>query len=163
MAVEIERKFLVASDEWRQHVSKSVAFHQGYLSNNKEASVRIRIEGKQANINIKGMTIGASRPEYEYAIPVAEAKEMLQNLCAQPQIEKTRHYIELGGKTWELDEFHGDNSGLIVAEVELEHVDETFTHPDWLGKEVTEAVRYYNVMLTKKPYSQWSAAEKAGN
>lgn len=163
MAIEIERKFLIVSDEWRQQVSKSVAFHQGYLSNNKEASVRVRIEGDQANINIKGMTIGASRPEYEYAIPVVEAKEMLQNLCAQPQIEKTRHYIELDGKTWELDEFHGDNLGLIVAEVELEHVDEVFTHPNWLGKEVTEEVQYYNVMLTKNPFSQWSDLEKSGS
>lgn len=161
MAIEIERKYLVINDEWRVHVQRSVTFHQGYLSNNKEASVRIRIEGEQANINVKGMVVGLQRPEYEYAIPLTDAKEMLNQLCAKPQIEKTRHYVSVDGKTWEVDEFHSDNQGLIVAEIELNAVDEIFTQPNWAGKEVSGIERYYNVNLTKYPYQQWTAEEKS--
>lgn len=161
MATEIERKFLVISDTWRLQVQRSEQFRQGYLSNNPTASVRIRIENDQANLNIKGMTIGVTRPEYEYAIPLQDAQELLSTLCLPPLIEKTRHYIDYAGKVWEVDEFHGDNQGLVVAEVELNEANEAFELPDWAGKEVSHEPRYYNVRLTQYPYRQWSDAEKA--
>lgn len=161
MATEIERKFLVINNNWRTQVQRSESFRQGYLSNNPTASVRVRIENDQANLNIKGMTIGVSRPEYEYSIPLADAHELLNTLCQQPLIEKTRHYVEYAGKVWEIDEFHGDNQGLIVAEVELLSADEAISLPDWAGKDVSHEKRYYNVLLTQYPYRQWSDAEKA--
>lgn len=160
MPVEIERKFLVVSDSWRDAVMRSVPFHQGYLSNNKQASVRVRVEGEQANINIKGMTIGVQRPEYEYPIPLDEAQTLLDTLCLRPTISKTRHYVTVEQYVWEVDEFHGDNAGLIVAEIELGAVDEAFTLPDWAGDEVSDQERYYNVCLIKHPYSQWAADEQ---
>lgn len=160
MATEIERKFLLISDAWRALVSCSESFRQGYLNNSKRASVRVRIADEQATLNIKGMTIGVQRLEYEYSIPLAEATELLDGLCERPLIEKTRHFVEYGGKTWEIDEFHGDNAGLIVAEVELDAVDETIALPTWAGKDVSHLERYYNVCLTKHPFSQWSAEER---
>lgn len=161
MATEVEHKFLVVNDAWREQVSRSKSFRQGYLSNDKHASVRVRIANDKATLNIKGMTIGVSRLEYEYAIPLDEAAELLEQLCAKPLIEKTRHYVEFGGKTWEVDEFHGDNAGLVVAEVELNHVGEQFDVPAWAGQDVSHLERYYNVMLSQRSYAQWSAAEKA--
>jgi adenylate cyclase len=167
MAVEIERKFLVISDAWKEQVSRFVLFRQGYLtqSNDKTtatSSVRVRIEGDQANLNIKSMTLGVQRLEYEYSIPLAEANEMLDKLCTKPLIEKTRHYIQHGEHTWELDVFMGDNAGLIVAEIELASEDEVFMHPAWLGAEVSQHERYYNVCLTNYPYSQWTDVEQQG-
>lgn len=161
MATEIERKFLVISDTWRLQVQRSEQFRQGYLSNNPTASVRVRIENDQANLNIKGMTIGVSRPEYEYSIPLQDAQELLSILCQPPLIEKTRHYIEYSGKLWEIDEFHGDNQGLVVAEIELKDAHETFALPDWAGKDVSHEPRYYNVRLTQYPYRQWTADEQS--
>lgn len=163
MAVEIERKFLVVSDGWRQHVSHSQAFRQGYLSNSKHASVRVRVADGQATLNIKGMTIGVQRPEYEYAVPLDDATELLDTLCGRPLIEKTRHFVTFAGKLWEIDEFHGDNAGLVVAEVELDAVDEAFGLPAWAGLEVSDQPRYYNVCLTRYPYSQWTALEQQPN
>lgn len=160
MPIEIERKFLVVDDSWRDQLTRSVHLHQGYLSNNKHASVRVRIEGDQANINIKGMTIGVQRPEYEYPIPTDEAQTLLDTLCMRPTLNKTRHYVTIDQHVWEVDEFHGDNAGLVVAEIELGAVDEVFTLPAWAGKEVSDQERYYNVCLIKHPYSQWSADEK---
>nr|CAA6800965.1 MAG: Adenylate cyclase [uncultured Thiotrichaceae bacterium] len=160
MATEIEHKFLVVNDGWREQVVRSVAYRQGYLSNAKEASVRIRIAGDVANINVKGMTIGVQRPEYEYPIPLVDANEMLDQLCIRPMIEKTRHFVEHGGKIWEIDEFSGDNAGLIVAEIELEQVGEDFDIPDWAGQDVSGVERYYNVALVCYPYSQWTAEER---
>lgn len=160
MALEIEHKFLVLCEAWREQVSHSEVFRQGYLSNNPQASVRVRIAGDQATLNIKGMTIGTQRPEYEYVIPVAEAAEMLEQLCEPPIIEKTRHFIRYAGKTWEIDEFAGDNEGLIVAEVELNSVGECFERPLWAGEDVSGIERYYNVSLLKHPFCQWSEAEK---
>ena len=160
MATEIERKFLLVSTEWRALVSRSESFRQGYLSNNKRASVRVRIADASATLNIKGMTIGVQRLEYEYCLPLAEATELLDQLCEPPLIEKTRHFVEFGGKLWEIDEFHGDNAGLIVAEVELESPDEVIPMPTWAGEEVSHKECYYNVCLTKYPYSQWSAEER---
>ncbi|PIE00399.1 MAG: adenylate cyclase [Thiothrix nivea] len=162
MATEIEHKFLLANEGWRQQIIRSVAYRQGYLSNNKSASVRIRIAGDTANINIKGMTIGVQRSEYEYPVPLADANEMLDQLCLRPLIEKVRHFVEYGGKIWEIDEFGGDNAGLVVAEVELEAVGEDFELPHWAGDDISGIERYYNVALIHYPFSQWTEAEKGG-
>ncbi|MCW9014823.1 MAG: CYTH domain-containing protein [Gammaproteobacteria bacterium] len=160
MPVEIERKFLVKDDSWFKQVNRSTRIRQGYLSPgifdaSARASVRVRIEDDKANINIKSATLGMRRMEYEYEIPVVEAKEMLDNLCGQPQIDKNRHLIRQGQHTWEVDEFFGVNAGLYVAEIELATEDEDFEKPGWLGKEVTEDPRYYNVNLVKHPYKDW--------
>ncbi len=160
MATEIERKFLLVSDEWRTLVSRSESFRQGYLSSSKRASVRVRIADDTATLNIKGMTLGIQRPEYEYEIPLPDATELLDQLCERPLIEKTRHFVEFGGKLWEIDEFHGDNAGLIVAEVELDAPDDVIPMPAWAGADVSHLERYYNVRLTQYPYSQWLAEER---
>lgn len=160
MATEIEHKFLLVNDDWRKLINHSVAYRQGYLSNNKSASVRIRIASDMANINVKGMTIGLQRPEYEYPVPLSDAHEMLDQLCLRPMIEKTRHFVEYGGKIWEIDEFAGDNAGLLVAEVELKQIGEKFDIPDWAGRDVSGIERYYNVALVAYPYSQWTAEER---
>ena len=155
MATEIERKFLVVSDSWRPVADSGTRFRQGYLIGAEKASVRIRIEGEEANINIKSATLGVRRQEYEYAIPLAEAEEMLDTLCEKPQIEKTRYLVTVGNHTWEIDVFAGENEGLVVAEVELNSEDEAFELPDWAGREVSDDTRYYNVCLVKHPYSVW--------
>lgn len=160
MGIEIERKFLVSGDGWRRQVSRSVAMRQGYLSREAgKASVRVRIEGEAANLNIKAAVVGNTRAEYEYAIDPAEAAEMLGALCVG-RVEKTRHYVTIGAHTWEIDEFSGDNQGLVVAELELGAADEAYERPAWLGAEVTEERRYYNHALSQRPFSQWSAAER---
>ena len=160
MPVEIERKFLVKNDSWREQVSRSKRIRQGYLSSrvfdeSQKASVRVRIQGEQANLNIKSATLGMRRLEYEYPIPLAEAEELLDQLCSSPQIDKTRYFVDAGKHTWEIDEFYGDNAGLMVAEVELTSEDEDFEKPAWLGEEVTEDKRYYNVNLVAHPYKDW--------
>lgn len=160
MAVEIEHKFVLISDAWRSLVSRSEVFRQGYLSNNPAASVRVRIADDQATLNIKGMTMGTHRPEYEYSIPLKDAAELLDQLCARPIIEKTRHFVDFAGKMWEIDEFAGENAGLIVAELELDEVGEAFEKPSWAGQDVSGIERYYNVSLLKYPYSQWTSAEQ---
>ncbi len=120
------------------------------------ASVRVRIEGNQANLNIKSTDLGMHRLEFEYPLPVDEASEMLDKLCLKPIIEKTRYKLEYGSHTWEIDVFAGDNDGLVVAEIELNHLDEEFERPDWLGEEVTDDTRYYNVCLVTYPYKDWN-------
>ena len=155
MGIEIEKKFLLSNDDWRQLVDKSVEFRQGYLVGGEKSSVRVRIEGERANLNIKGATLGVTRQEFEYAIPTEDARELLSSLCDEPLIEKTRHYINDGEHTWEIDEFAGDNTGLVVAEVELRDENEPFKNHDWLGQEVSEDKRYYNSMLIKNPYKNW--------
>jgi adenylate cyclase len=155
MAIEIEHKFLLANDEWRQHVSHSVKYRQGYLSSLATTSIRVRISDNHAWLNIKSATIGTHRHEYEYEIPVSDANEILTNLCRKPLIEKTRHFITDNGNLWEIDEFEGDNQGLIVAEIELEETGQTFSKPSWVGKEVTGDLRYYNNNLATHPYSEW--------
>jgi adenylate cyclase len=154
MGIEIERKFLVANDAWRKEAKSSARVAQGYLASDPERTVRVRTKGEQAFLTIKGRsTDGISRAEFEYAIPVADAKELLK-LC-QTVIDKTRHLIDLGGFTWEVDEFHGDNDGLIVAEIELPAKDATFARPSWLAAEVTGDARYYNAALASMPYRRW--------
>ncbi|MDH5300103.1 MAG: CYTH domain-containing protein [Gammaproteobacteria bacterium] len=155
MAVEIERKFTLKNDHWRRHVRQSKSYRQGYLSGGQQSSVRVRIEDQLANINIKSATLGIHRQEYEYAIPLKDAHELLNTLCVKPLIEKTRHFVEHQGKTWEVDEFHGDNAGLIVAEIELSSENEQFPLPEWVDQEVSHDVRYYNVSLVKHPYKDW--------
>lgn len=156
--MEIERKFLVTNDNWRQHITSSVRMVQGYLGGNDHSSVRIRVNNDMADINIKAKVIGAQRSEFEYAIPIEDAMEMLE-LCEKPLIEKTRHHVEHYEHVWEIDEFAGENAGLIVAEVELNAIEEEFERPDWLGAEVTEDVRYYNICLVTNPYSSWRACD----
>lgn len=155
MPVEIERKFLLKNDGWRKQADQGTEYIQGYLVGSRHASVRIRIEGDTAYLNIKSATLGVRRQEYEYAIPVSDAREMLANLCEQPLIEKTRYFIQDQGLCWEIDVFKGDNAGLIVAEVELESEQQQFACPPWLGKEVSDDPRYYNVSLVKYPYKSW--------
>jgi adenylate cyclase len=155
MAKEIERKFLLAGEAWRDEVESSERMVQGYLNDEGPVSVRARIAGPRAWLNIKSRTLGISRDEFEYEIPLADAERMLNHLTTGPVIDKTRHFVRRGGHLWEIDEFHGENDGLIVAEVELEHVDQPFDKPAWLGEEVSHEARYYNVSLVKKPYSQW--------
>ncbi len=155
MGTEIERKFLLKDDAWRESADGGTRFRQGYLVGSKHASVRVRIEGERANINIKGATLGVRRQEYEYPIPLEEARELLDTLCERPQIDKTRYLIHYGQHEWEVDVFHGANEGLVVAEIELGHEDEPFERPPWLGDEVSDDPRYYNVCLTKHPYSEW--------
>ena len=155
MSVEIERKFLVAGDAWRQQATGR-QYRQGYLSCDPERSVRIRLAGEEAWLTIKGISQGAARTEYEYRIPVDEAREMLDKLCLQPLIEKTRYEVEYSGLIWEVDEFFGDNAGLLIAEVELESEDQSIELPDWVGKDVTHDTRYYNASLIANPYTQWA-------
>mgnify|MGYP001764790834 CR=1 FL=1 len=167
MAIEIERKFLLVSESWRAQVHDRQRIVQAYLNDpdavNKghgRCSVRVRIAGSNANLNIKSRETGARRQEFEYPIPLSDA-ESLMTLSCGPVIEKIRHYVNHGGHCWEIDEFSGDNAGLVVAEIELDAVDEVFEKPDWLGCEVTEFPRYYNLALSSKPFSTWSAEEKA--
>ncbi|MGD2136744.1 MAG: CYTH domain-containing protein [Gammaproteobacteria bacterium] len=153
MAREIERKFLVTTREWQSGDAQE--YRQGYLNLDKERTVRVRIAGEAAYLTIKGITQGATRREFEYAIPLADARELLTNLCHKPLIEKRRHKVRHGGLTWEVDEFFGDNAGLVVAEVELEDEDQPFERPPWLGEEVTDDPRYYNASLVDNPYRNW--------
>jgi CYTH domain-containing protein len=154
MAQEIERKFLVVGDEWRPRAAGR-RFRQGYLSTVKERTVRVRVAGDAATLTIKGITVGATRTEYEYPIPLADAQAMLDDLCERPLIEKTRHVVHEGGLTWEIDEFEGANAGLIVAEVELDDAGRVITLPPWVGDEVTHDPRYFNSNLIAHPYTEW--------
>jgi adenylate cyclase len=155
MATEIERKFLVVNDSWRDGVESESHLMQGYLSEGKTATVRVRIKGDAAFLTIKGKMQGISRSEYEYPIPVADAEAMLRELSVSPPIDKTRYRVRCGEHVWDLDLFHGDNAGLIMAEVELEHADEAFEMPTWAGQEVSADLCYYNVNLAKNPYRRW--------
>lgn len=154
MGIEIERKFLLKGDAWRS-LGQPVLLRQGYLSSNKERVVRVRIEGEGATLTIKGRSSGATRGEWEYPIPLADAAELLDGLCEQPLIEKYRRRIAFAGNVWEVDEFLGANQGLAFAEIELSSEDQAFDKPDWIGAEVTHDPRYYNSSLIRLPYSQW--------
>lgn len=167
MGIEIERKFLPRSEAWRAAAHKVVAMAQGYLndlaqveSGAMQASVRVRIEGDAAFLNIKSRAAGPRRQEFDYPIPVADARALLA-LCVGGLVEKNRHYVEHAGRLWEVDEFLGANAGLVVAELELEAEDAPFARPPWLGPEVTHLRRYYNLALADRPYAHWSADERA--
>jgi len=154
MGKEIERKFLITGDSWRS-LAKGTHYRQGYLNSAKERTVRIRTIDNKAFLTVKGITVGATRSEYEYEIPLADCTAMLDALAERPIIEKKRYKIPHGGLTWEVDEFFGDNAGLVVAEVELASEDQTFERPGWIGQEVTGDPRYFNSNLIKHPYTAW--------
>lgn len=154
MAQEIERKFLVGNDSWRSGAS-GIRFRQGYLSTDPQRTVRVRLEGDRGVLTIKGLSRGLSRAEFEYPIPAAEAAILLDTLCLRPLIEKTRYRVEHGGHLWEIDEFSGDNAGLVLAEVELSSEDEQVELPPWAGPEVSTDPRYYNANLVRHPFRSW--------
>ncbi|MGA7936383.1 MAG: CYTH domain-containing protein [Kovacikia sp.] len=154
MAIEIERKFLVKGNQWRL-LAAGTCYRQGYIASG-EKTVRVRVVGSQGYLTIKGPTTGIARAEYEYGIPVADALEMLQTLCPPPLIQKTRYTVEWAGLKWEIDEFEGENQGLIIAEVELTDANQAIDLPDWIGEEVSHDSRYFNANLAKHPFSQWN-------
>ena len=162
MAIEIERKFLLADDGWRAQAHHVQPIAQAYLNDGaalaagrERCSVRVRICGEAANLNIKSRELGASRQEFEYPIPLADA-EALMALACDDRIDKVRHLVQVGAHLWEIDEFRGDNAGLVVAEIELPSEDTVFDRPDWIGQEVSGDKRYYNSSLIRFPYSQWT-------
>lgn len=168
MGIEIERKFLVTGEGWRSAAARVEPMAQGYLNDlaamdrgAMKASVRVRIAGDGAWLNLKSRELGHTRQEFDYPIPVGDARALLA-LCVGGLVIKRRHYVEHGGRTWEVDEFHGDNAGLVVAELELESADAAFERPDWLGAEVTDEPRYYNLALSTRPFATWSEAERRG-
>lgn len=172
MGIEIERKFLVVGDGWRAQAHKVVPMAQGYLNDlaamdagdgrvAMKASVRVRIAGDEAFLNLKSRELGHTRQEFDYPIPVADARDLLA-LSVGGLVDKRRHYVRYDGHLWEVDEFLGDNAGLVVAEIELASADTQFAKPDWAGAEVTDSVRYYNLALATRPYAQWSQAERDG-
>ncbi len=156
MAQEIERKFLVKDDSFKKQAFKSTRIVQGYLSSVPERTVRVRIKGDKGYLTVKGIgnESGASRFEWEIEIPKQDAENLLK-ICEPGVIDKTRYLVKAGQHTFEVDEFYGDNEGLVIAEVELESEDQAFEKPDWLGEEVTGDPRYYNSMLMKNPYKNW--------
>lgn len=166
MPIEIERKFLVRDDTWRTQAHRVVRMAQGYLNDHasvasgaQQVSMRVRIAGDESFLNVKSREPGPSRQEFDYPIPLADADALLK-LCAGGRIDKHRHYVTHADHLWEVDEFQGDNAGLVVAEIELDAVDETFEHPAWLGGEVTDFTRYFNLALAARPYAVWSDAER---
>ena len=155
--IEIERKFLIVSDKYKEQAYKRTRIVQGFLNTHKERTVRVRIKGKEAYITIKGISNkeGTSRFEWEKKIAVKEAKQLIE-LCEPNLIEKIRYEIKVGNHIFEVDEFSAENKGLIIAEIELSEENEGFDKPDWLGKEVTGDIRYYNSQLSRVPYKNWS-------
>lgn len=155
MGKEIERKYLVDGDAWRS-LADGKRYRQGYLSTVRERTVRVRTVGERGYLTIKGENEGIARAEFEYGIPFDDANELLDGLCERPLIEKDRYKISDGGLTWEVDDFFGDNAGLVLAEVELESEDQSFEKPGWIAREVSDDPRYYNVNLIANPYKNWS-------
>ncbi len=154
MGIEIERKFLVAGEGWRQMSTSRTCFNQGYLSRDPARTVRVRIAGDSAFLTIKGATRGATRAEFEYGIPPADARQLLA-MSDGPVVEKVRHLCPHAGMTWEVDEFLGANAGLVVAEIELQSEGQAFDRPSWLGEEVTGDARYVNANLAVRPFTSW--------
>jgi CYTH domain-containing protein len=160
MGREIERKFLVTGDGWRQS-REALECRQGYLALALECTVRVRTVGAHGYLTVKGARTGLSRLEYEYEIPFSDAQQMLEALCEKPLIEKIRHYVEFGGMLWEVDEFLGENAGLVVAEVELKEERQAVDLPEWVGREVSADPRYTNASLVRHPYSRWKTPDFA--
>jgi adenylate cyclase len=154
MAEEIERKFLVKGDQWKAG-AKAVAIKQGYIFTAERKSVRVRVKGDQGYITIKAAKSGFTAAEFEYEIPLADAEELLLNICEQPVLDKIRYLVAHQGLTWEVDVFGGANEGLIVAEIELQSEDQSFARPDWIDQEVTGDDRYFNSRLSKRPFRSW--------
>ncbi len=161
MPIEIERKFLVVDEGWRSLAGSGIPMRQGYLSRNRKNSIRVRISGERAHLNIKSATPGCVRSEYEYPLPRVEAEELLRNLTLGAIVEKTRYLVDWQGFIFEIDEFAGANRGLVVAELELKSLAQDFPRPPWLGREVSDCLRYYNSELAFRPFSEWSPAERA--
>ncbi len=161
MSEEIERKFLVCSDGWRG-LAPAVTYRQGYLSLDKERTVRVRTVGDRAYMCVKGITRGCTRLEFEYEIPLADAIEMLEKLAIRPVIVKNRTKVTVAGRLWEIDEFFGENAGLIVAEVELPDEKAHLVKPEWAGREVSDDPRYYNACLQSAPYTTWPENQSRG-
>ncbi|KGF71799.1 adenylate cyclase [Neosynechococcus sphagnicola sy1] len=157
MAVEIERKFLVQGDAWRS-LGQGVCYRQGYIATVGDQTVRVRVADNAGYLTLKGPTVGNARLEFEYPIPLAEAMQLLDDLCDRPLIEKTRYTISVADVVWEVDEFHGDNQGLILAEVELADEQQQIDLPGWIGQEVSGDRRYYNTSLVNHPFTQWADA-----
>ncbi len=156
MAKEIERKFLVKEGAWKWRTfAKGTRYRQGYLNSVKERTVRVRTIDDKGFLAVKGITTGVIRSEFEYEIPAADANAMLNDLCEKPLIEKNRYKIKSGDHIWEVDEFFGENKGLVVAEVEFASEDHVFQKPDWVGEEVTGDPRYFNSYLIKHPFTRW--------
>lgn len=155
MAIEIERKFLVNGDQWRS-LASGITYRQGYICTKKEGVVRVRIVGDRGYLTIKGLSVGNSRAEFEYPIPVSDAQTMLETMCERPLIEKSRYIIKHGELIWEVDEFFGENAGLIIAEVELSTEHQVIELPEWVGIEVSHDARYFNANLIKYPFCQWT-------
>lgn len=156
MPQEIERKFLVIGVDWRE-LAPGVLYRQGYIPRGNQATVRVRVAGSAAYLTLKGPTVGLTRSEFEYAIPLADAEALLSTLCEPPLIEKIRYHIPHGNHIWEVDEFLGDNGGLVLAEVELTHEGEPVTLPPWVGPEVSQDARYRNANLSRHPYRTWNS------
>jgi CYTH domain-containing protein len=154
MATEIERKFLVKDDAWRS-LGRGTTYRQGYIYTENWTTVRVRLAGERGYLTIKGKRVGAARAEFEYPIPREDAEIMLETLCDRPLIEKVRYRVFHGDLVWEVDEFRGENAGLILAEVELAAENQAISLPDWIGKEVTDDLRYYNSYLARHPYRDW--------
>lgn len=160
MALEIERKFLVRSDAWRTLAHDPRPMKQAYLGGDR-CSIRIRVAGEQAWLTLKSATLDISRLEFEYPLPLEDADCMLRNFAAGPMLEKTRYHVPAGALTWEIDVFHGENHGLVLAEIELPHRDTAAPKPAWLGPEVSGDPRYLNVNLARHPWRRWSQAERS--
>ncbi|MDF1581469.1 MAG: CYTH domain-containing protein [Desulfuromonadales bacterium] len=156
MGVEIERKFLVFSTEWKTGLS-GIGYRQGYLTSDPERTVRVRLAGEKGYLTIKGASTGASRLEFEYPIPANDAMQMLEQLCRKPLIEKIRYRVPHAGMVWDVDEFLGDNAGLVLAEIEIEYANQAVELPAWVGKEVTDDSRFYNASLAEYPLTTWPA------
>lgn len=155
MAYEIERKFLLKTDGWRKQISKTLNIKQAYFCNTDKTSLRIRVSDKQAFISAKTMTRDIRRHEFEYEIPHADGEFMIQHMCMGSAIIKQRYLVNMHPHVWEIDEFFGDNEGLVVAEIELQHEAENFTKPDWVGEEVSNQDRYFNMALVENPFKNW--------
>lgn len=159
MGIEIERKFLVVNEQWREQCSGGILIRQGYLALGPPTAVRVRLAGGHATLNVKTATVHIARNEFEYGIPLGDGEAMLEAIRARHIIEKTRYEAVFDGLTWEIDEFHGANKGLIVAELELDSVGQTFSCPEWIGEEVSHDPRYLNTHLSRHPYMQWARPE----
>ncbi len=155
MAIEIERKFLVRNDDWRARADAGEIYRQGYLSHDPHRSVRVRIAGERAELNIKSAITPIRRLEYEYSIPLADAREMLDLLCDDERVDKVRYHVRHGQHVWEVDVFEGANAGLVLAEIELGDENESFEKPPWLGEEVSNDPRYFNMNLARHPWTRW--------
>jgi adenylate cyclase len=155
MGLEIERKFLVKNASWRDNVEDREPILQGYLAEAGRATVRVRAKGDRGFLTIKGRTTGVTRSEFEYEIPIDDARAMLETLSSLPVIDKVRHRVRCGGHLWEVDVFAGENAGLVLAEIELASEDEAFERPDWIGAEVSDDPRYYNSNLARHPFRSW--------